>query len=536
MIMEENTKPAWRLLDTGLRSGAENMALDYAVLNARAEGKAPNTVRFLRFSPPVALVGYHQAVHEEIREDYCNQASIQINRRVTGGGAIYFDEGQLGWEIICSYKDLGIGLNMERITRTVCEAAARACRSLGVAAEFRPRNDIEVEGRKISGTGGSFDGGCFLFQGTLLIDFNLENLIKALRIPTEKLNRKELSSAQDRVTSLKDQLGYVPPMDTIKTAFADAFKETFGFELEPGGLTSRETELFEEKLPHILSPQWIIGDRLPMVHQEVLRSIHKEEGGLIRVAAKIDVDRKILRDVLITGDFFIRPARSVYDLEAALKNRHIEDLESVVHEFFARDSRKLLGLTPDDFVRALHLASDKLEYTRFGLTIEEANALTCMNGKFEDIIRDCDLLLLPYCAKLPECEFRFRDGCYQCGMCTVGEACEMGEAAGLRIKTIQNYEHLVEELLQEKENGTRAYIGSCCEAFMVKRQEAFKDSGLPGLLVDIENTTCYELKLEDEAYRGEFKNQTYLRLNLLKKVMSAVLDLRGSSAGSHAAA
>jgi lipoate---protein ligase len=193
----------WRLLDTGLRSGAENMALDSALLAARAEGSSPDTLRFLRFSPPVALVGYHQSVAEEIRVDYCQEMGIDINRRVTGGGAIYFDAGQLGWEIICSYQSLGQGRHMERITQALCGTVARGLRRLGVDARFRPRNDIEVHGRKISGTGGSFDGKCFLFQGTLLIDFNLENLIKALRIPTEKLNRRELSSAAERVTSVK---------------------------------------------------------------------------------------------------------------------------------------------------------------------------------------------------------------------------------------------------------------------------------------------------------------------------------------------
>jgi lipoate-protein ligase A len=94
----------------------------------------------------------------------------------------------------------------------------------------------------------------------------------------------------------------------------------------------------------------------------------------------------------------------------------------------------------------------------------------------------------------------------------------------------------VEELIREKESGTRAYIGCCCEAFMVKRQEAFKNAGLPGLLVDIENTTCYELRLEQEAYRGSFTNQTHLRLDLLRKVLEAVARARARGSRSHAAA
>ena len=427
-------KNVWRLLDTGFRSGAENMALDHSILTSRAEGMSPNTLRFLQFSPPVALVGYHQSVSEEIRESYCKQAGIDINRRITGGGTIYFDEGQLGWEIICSYEELGIGLNLQRLTAEICKAATNGLRQLGVDAEFRPRNDIEVNGRKISGTGGAFDGDCFLFQGTLLIDFNLENLIKALRIPTEKLNREEFSSASERVTSLKEQLKTPVLLDDVKSVLASAFQTAFGFQLHPEGLTAREKDIFKEQLPRVMSNSWIYGDRLPMVHHQVLRSIYKEDGGLIRVAAKVDVDRMILRDVLITGDFFIRPKRTIFDLETALKNRHLDKLESIIHDFFASRSCSLLDLTAKDFVCALDSAVSKLAYIRYGLSMEEANTLTCMKGRFEEILPKCEVLLLPYCSKLPECTFRFRQGCKQCGKCTIGTAYAMAEQAGLRVK------------------------------------------------------------------------------------------------------
>src|SRR5512135_2623262 len=127
----------WRVIDTGLLSGAENMAWDEALLTARCRGLIPDTLRYLRFTPPVALVGYHQAVAEEIRTDYCRACGIEINRRITGGGAIYFDSGQLGWELICSREALPGGPDLAGITRTVCEAAAQGLKTLGLDAAFR---------------------------------------------------------------------------------------------------------------------------------------------------------------------------------------------------------------------------------------------------------------------------------------------------------------------------------------------------------------------------------------------------------------
>ncbi|MBI4768408.1 MAG: DUF116 domain-containing protein [Deltaproteobacteria bacterium] len=511
-----------RVIDTGILTGAENMAWDETLLTARARGIIPDTLRYLRFSLPVALVGYHQALTEEIRIEYCRLEGIEINRRITGGGAIYFDQGQLGWELIASRKSLGLGLTLEGITGAVCRAAALGLKTLGLEADFRPRNDIEVQGRKISGTGAAFEGEAFLFQGTLLVDFNLEHLIKALRIPTEKLSRKELTSAGERVTSLREQLGRVPPLTEVKKALEKGFSRGLGLCFHSGQITGEEENLFHQILPRMKSAAWIQGTRIPLRPQEVLHSIHKEEGGLIRAAVRVDLKKERINDLLITGDFFIHPRRAIYDLEAALRNTPVKNLKSRVEVFFMENQVELLGLRFTDFFRAIRLALDKMTYPDLGFSFEEADWMTTFNGTLPEILKQCDLLLLPYCSKLPDCEYRYQDGCLQCGQCSIGEAFALAEGKGLKVMTIQNYEHLRETLEQERQNGTRAYIGCCCDAFQLKRQETFKQAGLPGLLIDIENTTCYELHQEKEAYQGEFRHQTYLKLELLKKVLAFV--------------
>ena len=72
----------WRLLDTGPRTAAENMALDETLLELKARGEIPHTLRFLQFSRPSVLVGHHQSVEEEVRLDYCRSKKIEINRRL----------------------------------------------------------------------------------------------------------------------------------------------------------------------------------------------------------------------------------------------------------------------------------------------------------------------------------------------------------------------------------------------------------------------------------------------------------------------
>jgi len=89
----------WRLLDTPPCSAARNMALDEVILTAHSRGQVHNTLRFLQFEPHCTLVGYHQAPEQEIRLEYCRQHGIDINRRLTGGGGLYWDTSALGWEI-----------------------------------------------------------------------------------------------------------------------------------------------------------------------------------------------------------------------------------------------------------------------------------------------------------------------------------------------------------------------------------------------------------------------------------------------------
>ena len=156
-----------RVIDTGIRGGRANVAFDQALIEARNAGRIPETIRFLRFRPSV-LVGLHQLLSHEVRLEYCRRQGIEVGRRITGGGGLYLDEGQIGWELVLGRHSLG-SIDLAAIARRICEAAAEGLRRLGVPAEFRPRNDIEVHGRKVSGTGGFIDGATLFYQGTLLV-------------------------------------------------------------------------------------------------------------------------------------------------------------------------------------------------------------------------------------------------------------------------------------------------------------------------------------------------------------------------------
>jgi len=514
----------WTFLDTGARTAAENIALDDALLTLRNQDKTPDTLRFLRFKPNAVLVGFHQSVEQEVRVEYCREMGIHINRRMTGGGTIYFDEPQLGWELIASRKKVGSSDNVEKLYEQICEAAIKGLDYLGVKAQFRPKNDIEVAGRKISGTGGAMENNAFLFQGTLLTDFDVGTMLRALRIPIEKLKDKELDSVKERVTCLKWELDTLPDLGTIKKSLMKGFSETFDVELVERDLTDAEEELFQKKLEYYSSDDWVYGIRKPMEHRHELMSIYKADGGLIRTSLIADIPNRRIQAALITGDFFAYPKNAVFDFEAMLKDSPMDAdiLRRKVNEFMSGDIQ-IPGVTPEDLLNALLKAIRKIDFLEYGIELENVNSVFMVIDPIKELGKPT-VLLLPYCAKLPECEFRRSDDCTICGDCTISEAYEMAEEFGLRPITIISFEDLMANLKALKEEGVKAYIGSCCEAFYVKHIEDFEASGLAGILIDIDNDTCYDLGKEQEAYLGDFESQTHLRNDLIRTVLKGLLS------------
>jgi len=344
----------WRVIDTGLRPAAENIALNRALLEARQAGEIPNTLRFLRFRPS-ALLGYHQSAEQELDLDYCRANAITVQRRITGGGAIYFDETQIGWELYLTKDTLGCA-DMEQIARRICEAAAQGISALGVEARYRPRNDIEVEGKKISGTGGAFEGNALMYQGTLLLRFDVEKMLRVLRIPAEKLSDKAISSARERVTNLADLLGELPNLETVKAALTWAFAKEFGVSFAPGNLAAAELARYQDALAEIDHPDWVNLIDRPAADMPILQASRKFPGGLLRVSLAFDARAGRIRQVWFSGDFFVSPKRAVADLEAALRNVPLDGVEEIIRSFFTQKQADLLMLTPDDFAAVIRQA------------------------------------------------------------------------------------------------------------------------------------------------------------------------------------
>jgi lipoate-protein ligase A len=347
----------FRVLDTGVIEGRLNIAIGQALVESRQAGKSPDTLRFLRF-PPTALIGRHQALKQEIDLDYCRRNDIGVVRRITGGGAIYLDPGQLGWELVFNRATLGIS-SLAGLAQEICSAVASGLSSLGIAARYRPRNDIEVDGRKISGTGGFFDQDTLFYQGTVLVDMNPEVMVAALRVPQAKLAKRNLESAAQRIVTLKELLGdEAPGLDRVREALAGGLADWFGLDLQPGELGQSEHALagqfYEEEIGR---DDFVAEIDEPAKALGTLAGQHTSPGGTITSYLRVEGPaQNRIRAALITGDFFVAPPRLIYDLEASLRNVSFEDAGDAVRSFFQSASIEVLSVSPDDFVASIDKA------------------------------------------------------------------------------------------------------------------------------------------------------------------------------------
>lgn len=161
-------------------------------------------VFYLWKNRPSVIIGLNQNAAQEVNLEYLRENGIVLARRVTGGGAVYHDLQNLNYTII------GKGVGPEIFADALCR--------LGVDAELTGRNDIFVDGKKVSGYAKRFWKDRELIHGTLMYDVDIDVLTKALTTAVSKLVLKGVSSVRSRVTNLKDMLPQFNDIDEVKAA------------------------------------------------------------------------------------------------------------------------------------------------------------------------------------------------------------------------------------------------------------------------------------------------------------------------------
>jgi lipoate-protein ligase A len=507
-----------RWLDSGLRTGSENLSIDRAWLSLNAQDQRPDLLRFYR-SHACASVGCHQAIDRELRINYCAKNNIEMLRRMTGGGALYTDQQQLGFSLIL-HNATAYEASLEGWLKYACEAIALALNQFGLNTNYKFPNDVEIEGRKIASVFAIFQAGTVLLHGAVLLGVDVKSMLQALRVPTEKISPDGLAAARDRLATVSEYDTTISA-DAIQTAISTSMAATFGFDLLHSATEDIELlPLPDAEHSNAFQIDWRDAS------DEFLEVLWKTAGGLLRCHAAFDSHGDRVRRIEFAADMHAAQPHLLHELQQALTDRPVALLAVETKRFFMHCHHAIPGIIGRDFVHLIGLLLDKFSTCHsLGLTTEQANTLMLHSaGKLttSEILQCASVMLVPYCAKPAWCKWRHQDGCSECGLCEVGDAYRLARERGMRVTTVMRYEHLVETLNEMKTDGVPAYIGMCCSNFYIKRHRAFQEAGMPALLMDISGANCYELQQEDQAYAGTFQALAKLDAALLQRVMQCV--------------
>lgn len=223
----------WRLLDYSSKNSEVNLAVEEAILRCLLEYDGTNTIRFWQ-NPPSVIIGHFQDTKRVVDLVACEKLRVNVIRRISGGGAVYHDYGNINYSVFVKKESLEANLraaveDVEKSYTIFCRGVIEGLETLGIDS-YSIKGNIMVKGKKVSGSAQHRLYNVILHHGTLMVDVNMEVLEQILRI----------SNSERSLINLYEVLPNKVPSDMIKDALQNGFEKTFNIKLKRGSLTSNE--------------------------------------------------------------------------------------------------------------------------------------------------------------------------------------------------------------------------------------------------------------------------------------------------------
>jgi lipoate-protein ligase A len=274
------------------------------------------------------IVGRNQNTRAEINPKFVSRHGTSVIRRLSGGGAVFHDLGNVNFTFIKTrVKELAIDF------RSYTQPILAHLREMGLVVGFDGRNDLVLNDYKISGNAQYLHRDRVLHHGTLLYDVNLEHLAESLRVDSSKFRDKAVQSIRSRVTNIREHLKDPIPVEDFMTGLMSCLKK------RAGGRTTAFTRADRTAIQALAEEryckwEWNFGSSPAYNFKKSIRA----NGGTLE--AHLDVHRGIIRQARLCGDFF--GIRDIAEMEQALVGcRH--SAEAIC--------RRLDGLAVEDYLK-----------------------------------------------------------------------------------------------------------------------------------------------------------------------------------------
>jgi lipoate-protein ligase A len=348
---------SWRYIEERNVSASYGLGVDEYLTEVQSKSfDLPISLRLYTYQNIAALSGRFQDLEAEIDIEFCNKNNIQYSRRLTGGGAIVMGEHQLG---ICLTAPASAfeWTHIKELYQLFSQPIINALQKLGINAEFKSRNDLEVNNRKIAGLGVYVSpAGNIQFHTSLLNDLDITRMLEVLKIPIQKYSdKKKISSVGERLTTIRKELNKQMSMEDLISQIKNSFKESFNCELLSQPIEEQEKEAvgkFEND--RYLNDEWRLQNS-PQADMTGM-SLKKTPLGLIRTY--IGLKGETIKSVLITGDFFEKNG-ILNQIEMSLKWKafDLEKIRVTVYRVFEDNDPS--ELNPEDIIANIWRAGQR---------------------------------------------------------------------------------------------------------------------------------------------------------------------------------
>ena len=351
----------WRYIKNDNVTASVGLATDEVLANRAGAGTSLPTLRLYTYQP-CALVGRFQSIENELNLSYCADNKIPINRRPTGGGAIIMGEDQLGVALAISGKaDETYAHVRERMTQ-FSQGIISGLATLGIHVEFRRKNDLEVNGKKIAGLGlHKTDTGGLLFHASLLVGLDVPYMLNVLKIPFEKITDKEISAVSERTTNVRLESNTSITIDEVRNIIFNGYRDAFRLNIRKGDFTKSElNEVHQLEKNKYMDNDWIF--QTTDVPDTTGKALVKTPGGLLDI--RLVLAGEMIKSVYIRGDFFTSE-HAIADLEQSLRWHSSSEntMSGTLSKVYERWSDDLTNLPMDSLLNALSTAIQEAERT-----------------------------------------------------------------------------------------------------------------------------------------------------------------------------
>ena len=337
--MKAQDSKRWRLITEDGVTAAYGLAADECLAERVGRGLSEPTLRLYTYRSYCALVGRFQNVWNELYVDFCRNRGIEINRRPTGGGAILMGADQLGVALVLPRSERAVYGRARELMALFSRGLIRGLRAFGIQAEFRRKNDLEVNGRKIAGLGiFRHPRGGLLFHASLLIDMDVPLMLQVLKTPFEKISDKEVSTVEQRIVTVRELSGE-SDLNRVREQIARGFRQAFQVELFRELFTAGEHKAIDDLIQNkYRTTDWIY--RQSSVPDTAGRFSLKTPAGLLEV--RVSLSGRMLKAVYIQGDFFASE-QLLAELEARLRwqSSAPDHVAGIVRRFYADHGAEL---------------------------------------------------------------------------------------------------------------------------------------------------------------------------------------------------